>query len=50
MHKAFRKGRNFASVLRGGADSLTMFKEVTKIKKERKVYASHLRPAPSEYD
>lgn len=48
VQKAFRKGRNFMSALRGGADVLTMFKQVAKIKKER--YVSHRRPAPAQYE
>ena len=48
VHKAFRKGRNFMSALRGGADVLTMFKQVANIKKER--YVSHRRPAPAQYE
>ena len=47
VQKAFRKARNFMTALRGGADVLSMFKQVANIKKER--YVSHRRPAPSQY-
>lgn len=48
VQKAFRKGRNFMSALREGADVFNMFKQVAKIKKER--YVSHRRPAPAQYE
>ena len=48
VRKAFRKARMYQRALRGGADAFDMHKRVAVVKKER--YASHRRPAPSQYD